>query len=164
MYAPTCYRGYRLFKILILTILCCGTNAKILQQPSEIFWFPGEISTSKKRKSSVFRFESGESSNPIHDVFFVLTFHWLFSMKLQCCRWLLKLRNLHTKNEADLLIGRREVLWSQGGFLGFQVTGMIEGFLWVWNFLPHPAKCGAYLRAGLIRVITVIGSLRVYYI
>ena len=25
-------------------------------------------------------------------------------------------------------------------------------------------KCGAYLRAGLIRVLTVIGSLRVYYI
>ena len=28
----------------------------------------------------------------------------------------------------------------------------------------HPDKCGAYLRAQLIRVITVIGSLRVYYI
>ena len=27
-----------------------------------------------------------------------------------------------------------------------------------------PSKCGAYLRAELVRVITLIGSLRVYYI
>ena len=30
--------------------------------------------------------------------------------------------------------------------------------------INSPPKCGAYLRAAFIRVITVIGSLRVYYI
>ena len=30
----------------------------------------------------MFRFESGENDNPIHDVFSVLRFRWLFSIKV----------------------------------------------------------------------------------
>lgn len=58
----------------------------------------------------MFRFESGENNNPIHDVFVALRFRWLFSMKL-LSMVAKSLLNLHTKKEADLLIGPRELLW-----------------------------------------------------
>ena len=45
--------------------------------------FKGRFQQVKNKKVKyMFRFESGENNNPIHDVFSVLRFRWLFSMKL----------------------------------------------------------------------------------